>query len=156
MPAPSIIGESRGRFKFKSKLAAGRDGVKTRVNTSQDNVKIVKSLEPICTAVRTDPTRKHVWELKYEMWKKIQGLCLLSLSLSLSLSPPSWNAVSLCPVNTVDSAFILSSFLLDNYLKSVVANKLSCSWIKTEFCVFVNFSHCEVTIESGDNMVNIF
>ena len=32
--------------------------------------------------------------------------------------------------------------------KSVVANKILCSWTKTEFCVFVTFSHGEVTTGS--------
>ena len=33
-------------------------------------------------------------------------------------------------------------------LKSVVANKFLCSWTKTEFHVFVNVSHAEVTTGS--------
>ena len=50
---------------------------------ARDNV---KSSWSGCIAVRTDPMKKHVLELEEETWKKIQCLCLFSLSLSLSLS----------------------------------------------------------------------
>ena len=38
---------------------------------------------------------------------------------------------------------------LDNYLQSVIANKLSCLWTKTGFCAFINFSHGEITTGSN-------
>ena len=55
-------------------------------------------------------------ELQQKTRTKIQGLCLPSLSL--------WHVVSLCPANMVDSAFILCFPAPNDYLKSVVANKL--------------------------------
>ena len=108
---------------WKSLLAVRRNEVKTRVGCVIRRRK--EQLGPGRIAVRTDPVMNHVSEQQEKTWKIIHGLCLTSLSLSLA-HPLSSYVVSLCPANAVDSVFIPYFFLPNDYLKSVVANKLFC------------------------------
>ena len=80
----------RGRLRFESELAAGREELKMRVNTSQDNVKMVEICSPHLgwapnriLAQDTNMWRQNqltnTWELQQKIRKSIQGRCLFSL-----------------------------------------------------------------------------
>ena len=71
----------------------------------------------------------------------------LSLSLSLSLSLLMTCYFSLSSTRNRLS-FHARFFFPDDYLKSVVVNKIWYEWTKREFRVFVTFSHGEVTTGS--------
>ena len=63
--------------------------------------------------------------------------------------------VCLCSLSPRDMLFLFVQLMLstklscNDNLKSVIANKLLCYWTKTEFWVFVTFSHSEVTTASN-------
>ena len=91
----------------------------------------------LCEAGKMEPAGKHMQELKQKM-RRIISESVPALSVSLS------RFISLCLAKSVDACFIL--FLSSRrLLRGVVANKHLYKQTKRVVCIFVTFSHHEVT-----------
>ena len=108
---PPTLSGGRGQLVFVVVDCETWWGKDTHLNTSHEDVRTQKFMNPIFMGglqkelYTLDATqRSSMLELQQKTRKKIQGLSALSFSL--------WYVVSLCLANTVDSASILSSFLL--------------------------------------------
>ena len=108
------------RLGFESKLTAWYEEVKTRVNPSLDNMKIVESCGPILgwTPKRGFAPDTNMWRGNQRTWtlKLQENTEKKSRSMS-ALSFSSWHVVLFRSANAVDSAFILSFFLPRTTLK---------------------------------------
>ena len=126
----------KGRLEFESHLAAGHEGVKTRMNTSRDNEKIVKKFEPGCTAVRTAPRGKNVrirrWNVE-ENSRPPSAPSFHSLSQSIYISiyfHYIWFLFVQLTCSTQPSSSVYSS---KGYLKTAATNKFSVSEVRRDF-----------------------